>query len=180
MRAASCLSIVVVCLTAAAADVESRRLTHYVPQDLLEAAVRHEGWTEIPLAVKGGVLKGDRVRVWAGGSIDRGNGDQPGQNINPPAGVDPHEVTAAPVSFALSPEPGHGYAILFKTEGPGLKKCLPAGKPLEITMTKDKERLWVGFNDERGRFQDNHIGRGRRHELDPCWLRIEVVRTIVD
>src|SRR5881227_3418861 len=70
-----------------AADVESRQLTHYLPQDLLEAAVRTEGWTEVTPAVKGGIRPGDVVRVWAGGSIDRGNGDQPGQNVNGPDGV---------------------------------------------------------------------------------------------
>ena len=57
---------------------------------------------------------------------------------------------------------------------------MPPGQPLEIKMTRDKERLWVGFNDEKGRYQDNHLGRGRQHELDPLWVRIEVVRTIVD
>src|SRR5438270_14078589 len=65
-----------------AAEVESRVLTHYVPQDLLEAAVRTEGWTELALAVKGGLHKGDVVRVWAGGSIDRGNGERPGDNVS--------------------------------------------------------------------------------------------------
>ena len=38
----------------------------------------------------------------------------------------------------------------------------------------------VGFNDERGRYQDNHLGKGRRHEFDPLWVRVEVVRLIVD
>ena len=72
-----------------AADVESRQLTHYLPQDQLEEIVRKEDWTEIPLTVKGGVHKGDVVRVWAGGLIDRGDADQPGQNTNGPDGVDP-------------------------------------------------------------------------------------------
>jgi hypothetical protein len=27
---------------------------------------------------------------------------------------------------------------------------------------------------------DNHLGKGRRHELDPLGMRIEVVRIIVD
>src|SRR3954469_7117085 len=130
-----------------AADVESRVLTHYVPQDLLEAAVRKEGWTEIALNVKGGVRKGDVVRIWAGGSIDRG-GDVPGENAGGPDGVAAVDVPGA--RLALSPEAGHGYALLFKTEGPGVRKCQPAGKPLEIKLTKDRERLWVGFNDERG------------------------------
>jgi hypothetical protein len=178
MRPTSFLLLALFTASAFAAEVESRRLTHYVPQDLLDKAVRTEGWTEIPLDVKGGVLKGDRVRIWAGGSIDRGNGDQPGQNVNGPSGADAPPF--APAAFALSTDPQHAFALLFKTEGPGLKKCLPPGKPLEIIMTKDKERLWVGFNDARGRYHDNHLGRGRRHQFDPLWLRVEVVRTIVD
>src|SRR5438552_18428 len=142
-----------------AADVESRQLTHYLPQDVLETAVRTEGWTEVTLAVKGGIRPGDVVRVWAGGSIDRGNGDQPGQNVNGPDGAAP-PADSKP-DYALSPEPGHAYALLFKTESAGPARCLPPGRPLEITMTKDNEKLWVGFNDERGRYQDNHLGRGR-------------------
>jgi hypothetical protein len=169
-----------VALTASAAEVESRRLTHYVPQDLLETSVRTEGWTEIPLDVKGGIRKGDVVRIWAGGSIDRGNGDQPGQNCNGPSGIEQAVAPADAALLALSPEPGHAFALLFKTEGPGVNKSLPPGKPLEIKVAKDKERLFVGFNDERGRYLDNHLGRGKRHELDPLWVRIEVVRIIVD
>jgi len=160
---------------ALAADVESRQLTHYVPQDLLEAAVRKEGWTEVPLALKGGVGTGDVVRVWAGGSIDRGNGDQPGENINGPQGIG-----TAKGDFALSAQPAHAFALLFKTDVAGPTACLPPGKPLEIKLTKDGEKLWVGFNDEKGRYQDNHLGRGKRHELDPLWVRIEVVRMTVD
>ena len=38
----------------------------------------------------------------------------------------------------------------------------------------------MGFNDRRGCYQDNHLGKGLRHELDPLWVRVEVVRTIVD
>src|SRR5262245_64959019 len=86
MRTAALALTLVLVLAAPAADVESRVLTHYVPQDLLEAAVRKEGWTEIVLNVKGGVRKGDVVRVWAGGSIDRG-GDAPGENVAGPDGV---------------------------------------------------------------------------------------------
>jgi hypothetical protein len=160
------------------ADLESRVLTHYVPQDFLETAVRKEGWTVVPLPVKGDLRKGDTVRIWAGGSIDRGNGDQPGENADGPAG--PAKAPRNVKKMALSQEAGHAFALLFKTEGPGLKKCLPPGKPLEIKLTRDKERLWIGFNDERGRYQDNHLGKGRRHEHDPLWVRIEVVRTIVD
>jgi hypothetical protein len=85
-----------------------------------------------------------------------------------------------PEKLALSTDVSHALAVLFKTESPGLKKCLPPGKPLEITLAKDKERVFMGFNDLRGRYQDNHLGKGRRHELDPFWIRIEVVRIIVD
>src|SRR5262249_15017034 len=86
MRTLAVVLLAAPMLAAAAADVESRVLTHYVPQDTLEAAVRKEGWTEIPLEVMGGVRKGDVVRVWAGGSIHPPNGDQPAHNPNrPPA-----------------------------------------------------------------------------------------------
>src|SRR5258705_210199 len=84
------------CLAAGAADVESRVLPHYVPQALLEFVVRKEGWTSLSLAVKGGLRKGDVVRVWAGGSIDRG-GDRPGDNVNGPDGTAGGDST-----FALS------------------------------------------------------------------------------
>jgi hypothetical protein len=161
-----------------AAEVESRVLTHYVPQDLLEAVVRKEGWTDVTLNVKGGVRKGDVVRVWAGGSIDRG-GDQPGENVNGPDGFAPQAGGEAP-AFALSSQQGHAFALLVKTETAGPMKCLTPGKPLEIRLTRDGEKLSLGFNDEKGRFQDNHLGKGKRHELDPLWVRIEVVRIIVD
>jgi hypothetical protein len=163
-----------------AAEVESRVLTHYVPQDLLETAVRTEGWTEIPLNVKGGVRKGDRVRIWTGGSIDRGNGDQPGDNVNGPDGLSGTLARPDASMLALSADPKDAYALLCKTESGTLQRCPLPGKPLEITLTKDKERLSIGFNDEHGRYNDNHLGKGRRHELDPLWMRIEVVRTIVD
>ena len=58
--------------------------------------------------------------------------------------------------------------------------AFPPGQPLEIKLTMDKEKLFVGFNDEKGRYQDNHLGNGRRHELDPLWVRVEVVRITVD
>jgi hypothetical protein len=164
---------------AIAADVESRQLTHYLPQDFLETAVRTENWTEVPLNVKGGLRKGDVVRIWAGGVIDRGNGDQPGQNVNGPEGQ-AAEIGNEKRAFALSAEPAHSYAVLFKMESTGPTKCMPAGKPLEIMVTKDKEKLWLGFNDEKGQYQDNHLGKGRRHELDPLWVRVEVVRITVD
>jgi hypothetical protein len=161
------------------AELESRVLTHYVPQDLLETAVRTEGWTELTLKVAGGVRKGDVVRVWAGGTIDRGNGDYPSQYADGPSGVASYPA-AEGSRLALSPRPEHAYALLLKTEGPELHKPLPPGKPLEIKLTKDKERVWIGFNDVRARYNDNHLGKGRRHELDPLWVRIEVVRIIVD
>jgi hypothetical protein len=168
------------CSSALAADVESRQLTHYLPQDFLETAIRKEDWTEVKLEVKGGVRKGDVVRVWAGGSIDRGNGDQPGENVNGPDGVDPAQLADEKPAFALSAEPRHAYGLLFKSESTGPTKCLPPGKPLEIKLTKDNEKVWVGFNDEKGRYQDNHLGKGKRHELDPLWVRVEVVRITVD
>jgi hypothetical protein len=169
-----------VCLAGAAvaAELESRVLTHYVPQDFLETVVRREGWTELPLQLKGGVRKGDVVRVWAGGLIDRGNGDQPGENVAGPAGVGKAGID--PRQLALSPEAKHAFALLFKTESAGPVQCGPPGKPLEIKLVKDRERIWLGFNDQRGKYHDNHLGKGRRHERDPLWVRIEVVRIIVD
>lgn len=161
-----------------AAELESRVLTHYIPQDLLETAVRTEGWTEINLKVAGGLRKGDVVRIWTGGMIDRGNGEQPGQNVNGPAGV--NKPDSAANHLALTKEKDQAFALLFKTESPTLRKATAAGKPLELKLDKDQEKLWLGFNDEGGRYNDNHLGRGRRHEFDPLWVRIEVVRIIVD
>jgi hypothetical protein len=161
-----------------AAEVESRVLTHYVPQDFLESVVRKETWTEVVLNVKGGVRKGDMVRIWAGGSIDRG-GDQPGENINGPNGF-PLRTGSEASAFALSSQPAHAYALLFKTESTGPTRCLTPGNPLELKLARDGEKLWIGFNDEKGHFQDNHLGKGKRHELDPLWVRIEVVRIVVD
>src|SRR5438046_8154969 len=91
LRSLSCLICVYLCSSVAllsAADVETRQLTHYVPQDALEVAVRTENWTEVPLAVKGGVRKGEVVRVWGGGRIDRGNGEQPGEKASGHDGID--------------------------------------------------------------------------------------------
>jgi len=179
MRAGTISLFLIATLTASAADVESRVLTHYVPQDTLEAVVRTEGWTEVPLAVKGGVRKGDVVRIWAGGSIDRG-GDQPGENTNGPAGLAAAPSGLDPDKLALSAEAAHAFALLIKTESTGPARCLPPGKPLEIKLTKDMEKVSIGFNDEKGHFADNHLGKGRRHEHDPLWVRIEVVRIVVD
>jgi hypothetical protein len=165
---------------APAAEVESRVLTHYLPQDFLEAAVRSDKWVEVTLAVPGGLRKGDVVRVWAGGLIDRGNGEKPGENANGPAGVGAGKAAVDRAALALSPEPADAFSLLFKAEAGRPQRCLPPGKPLEVKLTKDGEKVWVGFNDERGRYADNHLGRGRRHEFDPLWVRIEVVRIVVD
>jgi hypothetical protein len=162
MRLTAPVLILALALTASAAEVESRVLTHYVPQDFLETAVRKEGWTEVKLAVPGGVRKGDVVRIWAGGSIDRG-GERPGENVVGPAGLG----KGGGRSFALSSEPAHAYALLIKTDAATARKCLPPGKALEIKLTKDGERVSLGFNDERSRYHDNRIGKGRRHEFDP-------------
>ena len=89
-------------------------------------------------------------------------------------------IPSAESAWALSATPAHAYALLFKTESSGPTKCLPPGKPLEIRLGKDGEKLWVGFNDGKGRYQDNRPGKGLRHELDPLWVRIEVVRIVVD
>lgn len=169
-------SVILVCSVSLAADVESRRLTHYLPQDFLETVVRTENWTEVPLDIKGGLGKEDVVRVWSGGLIDRGNGEQPGINCVGPEGAGLQEKAAGVLSAAES----HAFALLFKTESSGPVNCLMPGKPLEIKLTKDKERIWIGFNDEKGRYLDNHLGKGKRHELDPAWVRIEVVRIVVD
>ena len=166
-------------MTVSAAELESRVLTHYIPQDFLETAIRTEAWTEVPINLKGGMRKGDTIRIWAGGSIDRGNGDQPSQYVAGPDGEASRQL-AGDVKGALSSQPEHAYALLFKTDSSGIKKCAMPGKPLEITVAKDKGKLFVGFNDDKGRFYDNHLGKGRRHELDPLWVRIEIVRTIVD
>ena len=179
MRLATITLWLTLTVVSRAAEVESRVLTHYVPQDFLETVVRKEGWTELPLDVKGGVRKGDVVRVWAGGSIDRGNGDQPGENVNNPAGLSISMEPTEAQKLALKPQAEDAFALLFKTETE-LQKCQQPGKPLELSLANDKEKIWIGFNDLRGRYYDNHLGKGRRHELDPLWVRIEVVRIIVD
>lgn len=178
------VKVVLVCLTvawaASAAEVESRVLTHYLPQDYLETAVRTENWTEVSLKVPGGLKSGDVVRVWAGGLIDRGNGENPGENTNGPAGGVAVKAGTERLPFALSPDAADAFALLFKTDSLKPLRCQPPGKPLEVRIAKDNEKVWLGFNDERGRYADNHLGRGLRHEFDPLWVRIEVVRTIVD
>jgi hypothetical protein len=177
MRTGTIAIILAWTLASQAAELESRVLTHYVPQDFLEKVVRTEGWTELALDVKGGVRKGDVVRIWAGGSIDRG-GDQPGENVGSPAGTSPVPGANAE-KLALAPQADDAFALLLKTETE-VKKCREPGKPLEMPLTKDKEKVLIGFNDLRGRYYDNRLGKGRRHELDPLWVRVEVVRIIVD
>lgn len=168
------------CGIAFAAEMESRAQTHYIPQDLLETIVRKDGWTEIVLKPYNGVRKGDIVRVWAGGSIDRGGGDVPGVNVCGPTGGDVKQLSAESVKLALSANPKHAFAILFKTDDDVPHPCAPTGKPMQIPLKKDGARLWIGFNDHKGAFMDNHLGKGRRHELDPAWVRVEVIRIIVD
>jgi hypothetical protein len=175
MRIAALVSLLFLALAAPAADVESRVLTHYIPQDFLETVVRKEGWTEVKLAVAGAVRKGDVVRIWAGGSIDRG-GERPGETVAGPDGL----AKGGGPAFALSSESAHAFALLFKSESTGAKKCLPPGTALEIKLTKNGEQLSIGFNDVRSRYFDNRIGKGRRHEHDPLWVRVEVVRIVVD
>lgn len=176
MRRAAFLVVLVSFMSVSAAEVESRVLTHYLPQDFLEAAVRSEKWTALTLPVKGGLRKGDVVRIWAGGLIDRGSGEQPGQNVNGPEGSAIEEAS----QLTLAADAQLAFALLVKAEASGIHKCLPPGKPLEITLKRDNESLQLGFNDERGRYFDNHLGKGCRHELDPLWVRVEVVRIIVD
>src|SRR2546427_11687735 len=110
-----CASVSLWLTSTFAAEVESRQLTHYVPQDTLETIVRKDGWTEVSLAVKGGVRKGDVVRVWAGGSIDRG-GEQPGENASGPDGPG---RAAGKGPFALAAESAHASAFLVKPDGAG-------------------------------------------------------------
>lgn len=167
-------------LTVSAAEMESRAQTHYIPQDLLETIVRKEGWTEIVLKPYNGVRKGDIVRVWAGGSIDRGGGNAPGINVCGPTGGDAKPMGALPARLSLSTNLKHSFAMLFKTDDEVPHPCETSGKPMQIPLKKDGARLWIGFNDEKGAFMDNHLGKGRRHELDPLWIRVEVIRIIVD
>jgi hypothetical protein len=177
MRTIAILIFLTLTLSSSAADLESRALTHYIPQDMLENIVRKEGWTEIILKPYDGVKKNDIARIWTGGVIDHGNGNQPGVNVAGPDGI---KVPPAEANkMALSPQADLAYALLFKTEDGVLHKPAP-GKPLEIRLTKAGSRLWVAFNDQRGRYADNHLGKGRRYESDPLWVRVEVIRIIVD
>src|SRR5437870_11684679 len=86
-----------------AAELESRVLTHYIPQDFLETAIRTEAWTEVPINLNGGVRKGDVIRIWAGGSIDRGNGDQPSQFVAGPEGESARPSAAGEGSAPAEP-----------------------------------------------------------------------------
>src|SRR5260370_8800608 len=97
MRRFAALTVLLCLSLAALADeVESRVLTHYVPQDVLESAVRKEGWTLVPLDLKGGVPKGDVVRIWSGGSIELGHGDYPGKYVPAPSSLTPTGLAIDP------------------------------------------------------------------------------------
>src|SRR5207244_682018 len=114
MRVMALVVIGGLALPATAADVESRVLTHYLPQDFLETVVRTEAWTELKLDLKGGIRKGDVVRIWAGGSIDYGNGDQPGENISAPSGISATRATVDVQQLALSSASAHAFTLLLK------------------------------------------------------------------
>jgi len=180
MRSTAVVALVTLALSVSAADLESRALTHYVPQDLLESSIRKECWTEIVLKPYNGVRKGDIARIWSGGMIDHGNGTQPGVNVAGPSGPVAKLSTEEANKMALSPSPEHPYALLFKTEDGKIYKCEAPGKPVQVPLARDGAKLWIGFNDLRGRYLDNHLGKGRRYEFDPLWVRIEVIRIIVD
>jgi hypothetical protein len=185
MRSVMVVSLLLLCLLSLspwslAADLESRALTHYVPQDFLENVVRKEGWTEVVLKPYNGVRKGDVARIWSGGMIDHGNGTQPGVHVAGPAGPAEPVPPAEAGKMALSQSPDQAYALLFKTEDGKIYRCQTPGKPVEVPLARDAAKLWIGFNDARDRYRDNHLGKGRRYEFDPLWVRIEVIRTIVD
>src|SRR5690242_6283919 len=112
MRRVALIGVLALAAGVSGAEVESRVLTHYVPQDFLETAVRTEKWTAVPLDLKGGVRKGDIVRIWAGGLIDRGNGERPSQNVNGPEGAPAAQASR----LALAPDSRLAFALLFKTE----------------------------------------------------------------
>ena len=176
----SLVLILVLTVAVPAADLESRAMTHYIPQDFLETIVRKEGWTEIVLKPYGGVRKGDFARIWSGGMIDRGNGDRPGINVNGPSGLETGKIMPTEANkLALSAEPQHGFALLFKSDDGKVHKSQTPGKPLEIPL-KENGKLFIGFNDLKGQYNDNHLGKGRRYELDPAWVRVEIIRIVTD
>src|SRR5947209_17009945 len=108
------IALLLLCATAApAAEVESVVWRHYLPQDFLETVVRSEKWLPLPLDVPGGVRKGDIVRIWAGGSVDWGNCDRPGQNASGPAGPEGTPALDAR-QLALAPDLGQALAVLIK------------------------------------------------------------------
>jgi hypothetical protein len=158
------------------AEIESRALTQYLAQDFLEEIVRKEGWTEIVLKPYGGIRKGDIVRIWSGGVVDYNNSNVPGEQFAAPCGIAGNNME----KFSLSADSKKAYALLFKSDEAVPYACNVAGKPLEVRMTKEGARVWLGYNDQKGQFHDNHLGRGRRHELDPLWVRVEVIRIVVD
>lgn len=180
MRSTAIFAILVIASVLQAAELESRALTHYIPQDLLETVVRKDGWTEIVLKPYNGVRKGDTARIWSGGVIDRGGGHQPGVNAAGPQGMGDKATAAGASRMSLSQDAKHAFALLFKTDDGKIHRCEAQGKPLHVPLTRDGARLWIGFNDVKGRYNDNHLGRGRRYELDPLWVRIEVIRIVVD
>ena len=168
-------------LTLSAAEMESRAQTHYVPQDLLQTIVRKEGWTEITLKPYNGVRKGDVVRVWAGGVIDRGGGDAPGINVCGPTGgaVHRHGGRRREV-VALAPIPSTPFRSCSR---PRTKSPTPAKRPANPCKSRSRRTAPAcgsASTTKKGAFMDNHLGKGRRHELDPAWVRIEVIRIIVD
>jgi hypothetical protein len=173
MRTAALVLILGLTGVALAAEVESRQLTHYVPQDFLEAAIRKEGWTEVPLNVKGGVR---RMTSSASGREAASTAAM----ATIPAFTSTVRGPSRRARRHLQPVRATGGRLRCCSRPMGPTRCLPPGKPLELKLSKDGEKLSIGFNDEKGRYQDNHLGKGKRHELDPLWVRIEVVRIIVD
>jgi len=169
--------------TARAAEVESRVLTHFLPQDFLENQVlRSDKCVAVDLSgLKGGIKAGDMVHIWVGGSIDWGNAHRPGLNITRPWGESLAQSTQTSGSdWAIAADPEFAHALVFKTETGSASRCFPEGKALSLKMTKDNEKLFIAFNDRKGCYADNHSGRGRDHVLDPLWVRVDVVRIVVD
>ena len=104
---------------------------------------------------------------------------KPGLNVNGPEGM---PASAGPGSSPRS-DGGTRDGLRSALQDRNVRReevlCRQANR-WKSSSTKDGERLWIGFNDERGQYLDNHLGKGRRHELDPLWVRIEVVRIVVD